>query len=874
MATASWKKVIVSGSLAELQNVKISNPSVQSNADKIVGVNADGELTTGSITIQDISASLNTLTDLKTLSTGSNKLSIKQGDTNTHYDPHGAADYIIDINENNITAGAATTLTSNPSITLTQNATNGDSFTITVGGKTSNSVTVTNAKSSATSSYVEWNNVANKPSILTSSLQVTGTETLTSTTQGTITSSFTGVGITGGRVAINGLTTTSSPTFAQVTASVFKGQLDGFATGIGTNGTGSNIGSATSPVYIRDGLPVAITGAKLTDTTYTAGNKITITGTNNAINHASDYTAHTSSLYKFANDAYGHISSATAVVKSDLDNIIGLASTTQNGLMPSGSVTKLDGIQAGAQVNTLEGVQVNGVDLTITNKKVNIPKATTTTLGVVNVDSALSGTSENPVQNRAISSSIDNLQTQITNNATRIEEVYAAIPDVPAISTVYDSTINLQTNAGTAIDSFTLNQASNKTIRLPFLPLAGGTMSGNIDMNGNYIQFITDDNPWVDSERSIPFSEDGQPSHIKYYNTGNTGLTYNPNTGRVTATGFKTPTGTSTQFLKADGTVDSTTYVKSTDIGNGTLTIRTGSTNIGTFTANQTGNTTITLPSKLSEFTDDVVAGKYLPLTGGTMSGSIRFLNTTAIPQMTTKPNYIAVVSATTNGQLQYAIANNVTVGTASYFASTETLTSTTQGTITSSFTNGITGGRVAINGLTSTSRPTFAGITLSGSISQTSTVSNSLAGTNINGDLLVTGNMTIAGTTTYINTENTTVNDRFITLNYKSGSTATTPEGGIVIGNGSTGTGPTLFYDGATSQRWAISTYNSLSTGTSTWAVPNGFVSTVYTNELTMSGSTSTYTLNAAKTSIGQTIADKVGNIYIDSNNDIYIYA
>ena len=34
--------------------------------------------------------------------------------------------------------------------------------------------------------------------------------------------------------------------------------------------------------------------------------------------------------------------------------------------------TKLSGIESGAQVNVLEGVQVDGVDLTITDKKVNI----------------------------------------------------------------------------------------------------------------------------------------------------------------------------------------------------------------------------------------------------------------------------------------------------------------------------------------------------------------------------------------------------------------------------------------------------------------------------------------------------------------------
>lgn len=47
--------------------------------------------------------------------------------------------------------------------------------------------------------------------------------------------------------------------------------------------------------------------------------------------------------------------------------------------------TKLNGIEAGAQVNKLEGVQIAGTDLTITDKKVNIPYADTLAGGVVKV---------------------------------------------------------------------------------------------------------------------------------------------------------------------------------------------------------------------------------------------------------------------------------------------------------------------------------------------------------------------------------------------------------------------------------------------------------------------------------------------------------
>ena len=66
-------------------------------------------------------------------------------------------------------------------------------------------------------------------------------------------------------------------------------------------------------------------------------------------------------------------------------------------------------------------------------------------------------------------------------------------------------------------------------------------------------------------------------------------------------------------------------------VGNGTLTIQKNGTSAGTFTANATTNKTINIivPTKVSELTDDVVKGKYLPLTGGTMTGNININNKT-----------------------------------------------------------------------------------------------------------------------------------------------------------------------------------------------------------------------------------------------------
>lgn len=71
-------------------------------------------------------------------------------------------------------------------------------------------------------------------------------------------------------------------------------------------------------------------------------------------------------------------------VTSNRDSIAGLFDTT--------SATKLNGIEAGAQVNDLEVVKIAGTALPITDKAVDIPKATAEVLGVV-----LGSTEENKV---------------------------------------------------------------------------------------------------------------------------------------------------------------------------------------------------------------------------------------------------------------------------------------------------------------------------------------------------------------------------------------------------------------------------------------------------------------------------------------------
>jgi hypothetical protein len=83
--------------------------------------------------------------------------------------------------------------------------------------------------------------------------------------------------------------------------------------------------------------------------------------------------------------------------------------------------------------------------------------------------------------------------------------------------------------------------------------------------------------------------------------TGSVNITGSLNViGNASASSFVKSGGTSTQFLKADGTVDTNTYITAASVGNGTLSL--GVSGVGlsgtqTFTANQAGNSTFTVTS-------------------------------------------------------------------------------------------------------------------------------------------------------------------------------------------------------------------------------------------------------------------------------------
>jgi len=163
-----------------------------------------------------------------------------------------------------------------------------------------------------------------------------------------------------------------------------------------------------------------------------------------------------------------------------------------------------------------------------------------------------------------------------------------------------------------------------------------------------------------------------------------------------------------------------------------------------------------------------------------------------------------------------------------SNFVSSSVLSSSGQGQVTGSI-NGVNQS-ITVTDLGTTGNPTFASLTLTGdaavnggditTTAGTATIFNANAttlnigsaattigigagsgNTTVNNNLVVTGDLTINGTTTTVNTTNILVEDKFVLL--ASGSTAGT-DGGIIVQSNVAGTGFAFGYDTA-DDRWVF---------------------------------------------------------------------
>jgi len=130
----------------------------------------------------------------------------------------------------------------------------------------------------------------------------------------------------------------------------------------------------------------------------------------------------------------------------------------------------------------------------------------------------------------------------------------------------------------------------------------------------------------------------------------------------------------------------------------------------------------------------------------------------------------------------------------------------------------------------------------------------------NVTGDITVSGDLTVNGTTTTINTNNLLVEDRFVLL--ASGSTANA-DGGIIVQNNADGSGFGYFLDSVTAPRWG---FTSSLAGNATTVTADEYVVSARLDAGTWSagGTAPTYGGSGAG----------YGNIVVDNNSDIWIYA
>ena len=122
-----------------------------------------------------------------------------------------------------------------------------------------------------------------------------------------------------------------------------------------------------------------------------------------------------------------------------------------------------------------------------------------------------------------------------------------------------------------------------------------------------------------------------------------------------------------------------------------------------------------------------------------------------------------------------------------------------------------------------------------------------------LNGSQTISGDLTVNGTTTTINTANLNIADKFILLS--SGSTSPN-DGGIIIQSETGGLGFAFLYDQGQA-RWA---YTGSLSATASTASPDAFAAMVVD-------------LNVAE-STDKVIYQKPGNIKIATNQDIFIWA
>ena len=246
----------------------------------------------------------------------------------------------------------------------------------------------------------------------------------------------------------------------------------GAITSTGWNGSAALTGTPTAPTaasntnstqiattaFVQSNLSTKVdkeTGKGLSTNDYTTAEKTKLAGIAEEANkytHPS-YTSATSGLYKVTVDSTGHVSKVTNVTKSDITNLgipaqdttYSNATTSTSGLMSNTDKSKLDGIASNANnyslptasSSTLGGVKI-GDNISINSGTIS-----------VTVDSSLSDTSTNPVQNKVINNSINSINSSISSISS-ISSTIAEMSCVYGVRHYYNNSSPALTRIGSS----------------------------------------------------------------------------------------------------------------------------------------------------------------------------------------------------------------------------------------------------------------------------------------------------------------------------------------------------------------------------------------------------------------------------------------
>lgn len=257
-------------------------------------------------------------------------------------------------------------------------------------------------------------------------------------------------------------------------------------------------------------------------------------------------------LYKISTDAYSHVSGATAVQTSDLTPLL------DGSYLAKNSPTGIGSLSLNRKANTTIGHNSVAVGTNTTASGVSSFAA----------GSSSAATAENAVAIGNRASATNNSAIALGNGTASGIGSFAVGGGTTASgsqSTAMGSQTEAQGNSSQAQGNGTVTKSKSQ---FAFGEYNAGALEGYTSASdrGTYVEMVGNG---TSSARSNARTLDWNGNEVL--------------AGTSTATGFKTPSGTASQFLKADGSVDNTAYgtgtVKSVGAGTGLSISGTASTN-------------------------------------------------------------------------------------------------------------------------------------------------------------------------------------------------------------------------------------------------------------------------------------------------------